>query len=238
MMNAETALAFLGQWRFYVVLAESAGLFWIFAELAILFGVRMGRSRLEQSPLPRRIALTRGERRRALVQLTLLGVAGAFILGRHYIGPLAFPSVEDGEPAAVAARFIQCIHVHQALWAVFTTGWVALECAIVWHGFLGYRMLRRRIHAASGRRAGGGGACAMGLILLLLAGVACARAASAEPLHDALRAAVAGDGAYWNALYLYLRLAGVVWIAVEWVAALVVWRAWRLLRAPRAEGGA
>ena len=32
-----------------------------------------------------------------------------------------------------------------------------------------------------------------------------------------------------NALLLYLRLAGIFWIILEWTAALVLWRAYRLL---------
>lgn len=38
------------------------------------------------------------------------------------------------------------------------------------------------------------------------------------------------DAVYENALYLYLRIAGIFWITVEWIAAIVLWRAYRLLR--------
>ena len=44
-------------------LFEVFGLFWILAELVILFGVWAGRRRWETSPLPASFALTRGERR-------------------------------------------------------------------------------------------------------------------------------------------------------------------------------
>jgi hypothetical protein len=37
------------------------------------------------------------------------------------------------------------------------------------------------------------------------------------------------DPLVWNAMYLYLRMAGVVWIAAEWIAAVVLWRTYRLL---------
>jgi hypothetical protein len=46
----------------------------------------------------------------------------------------------------------------------------------------------------------------------------------------AMQQAAQDDAVYQNALLLYLRLAGVVWIAVEWAAAWVLWRTWRLLR--------
>lgn len=41
--------------------------------------------------------------------------------------------------------------------------------------------------------------------------------------------AILDDAPYRNAMYLYLRLAGIVWIAVEWTAAILLWRASRLL---------
>lgn len=240
MMNTDTAEEFLRQWRFYLVLAESAGLFWIFAELAILFGVRMGRSRIELRPIPRRIVLSRGEHIRARVQLALFLAGAAVLLGRHYLGPLALPVVtgNGSVPGHVAAQFIHCIHVHQVLWAGFVTAWVALECAIVWHGFQGYRQLCLLLPPqAAGQGASGSGRWMGAIALVIVLGATGARAAAVDPLHDALRATAAADGVYWNALFLYLRVAGVVWIAVEWVAAMVLWRTWRLLRMPRPEAG-
>lgn len=38
------------------------------------------------------------------------------------------------------------------------------------------------------------------------------------------------DTVYQNALYLYLRMAGIVWCTVEWIAAIILWRAFRFLR--------
>lgn len=51
-----------------------------------------------------------------------------------------------------------------------------------------------------------------------------------ERILTALDAAQQADAVYANALLLYLRLAGVAWISVEWVAAVILWRAYRLLR--------
>jgi hypothetical protein len=43
--------------------------------------------------------------------------------------------------------------------------------------------------------------------------------------------------AYRNAMYLLLRISGLAWITVEWIAAIVLWRAYFLLRrAARAKG--
>ncbi len=45
------------------------------------------------------------------------------------------------------------------------------------------------------------------------------------------------DTVYQNALYLYLRIAGIVWCTVEWIAAIILWRAFRFLRnAAQAKG--
>lgn len=46
---------------------------------------------------------------------------------------------------------------------------------------------------------------------------------------DFLQAALQENQPYRNAVYLFLRIAGAVWIAVEWVAAMLLWRAYRML---------
>ncbi len=51
----------------------------------------------------------------------------------------------------------------------------------------------------------------------------------AASLLNGLLQAQAEDAPYRNAVYLYLRVAGVLWIAVEWMAALILWRGYRLL---------
>ncbi len=62
--------------------------------------------------------------------------------------------------------------------------------------------------------------------LLLLCGWAAADSATDVAV---LQSALAENQPYRNAVYLFLRLAGAVWIAVEWIAAFLLWRAWRLL---------
>lgn len=46
---------------------------------------------------------------------------------------------------------------------------------------------------------------------------------------EALRRSYEDEVLYRNAIYLYLRLAGVAWTCVEWIAALILWRAYRML---------
>ena len=78
----------------------------------------------------------------------------------------------------------------------------------------------------------------LGLMALAVAGHAAvvlaqapaAAIADADPLVSAYVDAKAGLQPLQNAVYLYLRLAGVVWITVEWVAAVVLVRTYFLVR--------
>lgn len=104
-------------------------------------------------------------------------------------------------------------YAHLALWAVFVTAWVGLEGAIVYQGYRGYRLL--------------GGLLPRGAVLLPLL-VCVAGGAQADV------AAVRGALEPWqNVMYFYLRVAGVFWIALEWVAVVILWRSYALLRAAR-----
>lgn len=100
---------------------------------------------------------------------------------------------------------------HLALWAMFVTAWVVLEATIVYQGYRGYRLLGGLLPRAS---------LLVPAFVLLGAG---AHAEMAE-IHATLEP-------WQNALYFYLRVAGVCWITLEWVAVLILWRAFALLRA-------
>ena len=65
--------------------------------------------------------------------------------------------------------------------------------------------------------------------LILLAGVAAA-VNGTDILSQAVQTADEKMALEQNALYLLLRLAGIVWIAIEWVAAILLWRGYRLLK--------
>jgi len=71
------------------------------------------------------------------------------------------------------------------------------------------------------------------MVFLLLTGLAAGTSWAAyglepEAIRGTLRAADAANAPYRNALYLYLRIAGVVWIVVEWIAAVFLWKGYRL----------
>jgi len=68
------------------------------------------------------------------------------------------------------------------------------------------------------------------LFLTLYSSQAAAQAAE-TPLLAALQHAAHQDAPYRQAVYVYLRLAGLFWIAVEWIAAVLLWRGYRLLAA-------
>lgn len=134
------------------VLIETAGLFWIFAELCILLGVLAGRDHLERRSStghfvwsPRLTAWAIGL---GLFFIVLLLAA----YGRHfYWKPVqvflqqAYESARVLEPDDAVRAFRAARFRHQGLWAVFVTIWVLLEMIIVYHGWRGYRLLRVRL---------------------------------------------------------------------------------------------
>lgn len=72
-----------------------------------------------------------------------------------------------------------------------------------------------------------------GVVLLAIAigaGAALAQA-DTESINRAYAQAHASHEPLRNALQAWLRIAGCVWIAVEWVAVLALWRTWRVLEA-------
>ncbi len=130
------------------LLIEAAGVFWIAAEVAILFCMTVAVRIFAARPLPSRISLTRSDRKRAVLWGLALGLLAASIFGRHLlIAPLpeafsaivmAGTDVQDRVEQAYNAR----THIHIALWCSFITAWVLLEIAIVVQGIRSYRSLR------------------------------------------------------------------------------------------------
>lgn len=203
------------------MLVETAGLFWIAAELAILFLVLAGCRHLETTPLAPQFNLTSRERYRLAV-----GAAAFVLLSAGVMARYAFPAPIAPEDAA--AVLSNRVHVHIAIWAAFVTTWVLLEILIVFHGWRGYRRLRRLFFPAKTARPVPAAVCAlMGGAWLLASWHA--NALDTGALNQAIRDANKASQVYWNALYLYLRLAGAVWIAVEWWAAVLLVRGYRML---------
>jgi hypothetical protein len=139
---------------FSQMLIETAGLFWIFAELCILLGVLAGRDHLERNSTTGQFVWTP----RLTTWALGFGIFFAALLlaayGRHFYwkpvhvllqqtyATVRFLEPDDAVRAFRAARFR-----HQGLWAFFVTIWVLLEVMIVYHGWRGYRLLRVRLKA-------------------------------------------------------------------------------------------
>ena len=224
-----------------VLLTEAAGLFWILAEICILFAVRVGRRLLDAEGLSLESMQVRFEKARAMVWGGLFLLFSAALFGRHlFDSPLHRQLAQlvaggDGVDLGRALNaHVSLMRAHYAVWASFVTLWVILEAGIVYNGWRGYRRLAQLLAPrppAPLRRS---------VLPFVLVGVAAigsfipfglAHASGTDP--DALRGMLgetqAANAVCRNALYLYLRLAGVVWIAVEWLAAFVLWRSFRLI---------
>ncbi len=130
------------------LLIEAAGVFWIAAEVAILFCMTVAVRIFAARPLPSRISLTRSDRKRAVLWGLALGLLAASIFGRHLlIAPLpdAFSAIVmagTDVQARVEQAYNARTHIHIALWCSFITAWVLLEIAIVVQGIRSYRSLR------------------------------------------------------------------------------------------------
>lgn len=74
-----------------------------------------------------------------------------------------------------------------------------------------------------------GALCVVAGLFLSAASLNLRQAQQPVGLYQLLQEAQLQDAPYRNAVYLYLRVAGVVWVAVEWLAAIILWRAYRLL---------
>ncbi len=130
------------------LLIEAAGLFWIAAEVAILFCMTIAVRIFAARPLPSRISLTRSERKRAAIWGLAVGVLAASVFGRHLlIAPLpdafsAIVAAGTDVQARVEQAYNARTHIHIALWCSFIFAWVLLEIAIVIQGIRSYRHLR------------------------------------------------------------------------------------------------
>jgi len=231
-----------------MLIVELSGVFWVAAELLILLFIMEARRHLARNPLPPRPVWDRTSSRRA----GLFSLLTAAALGTVLVRSLLWPPLSvylQREPLnindAAIYDFLAVLR-HLKVWAAFVTAWVLLETAIVYQGFQAYRTLCNRL--GSGRKVFSPAQPFPKSLLALLvtAGVVAVlsfsmpvfvAAPTVEPVSKAadLWSQVLSSSEnrlhpYRNAMYLYLRMAGVVWVSVEWVAALVLWRAWHLLR--------
>jgi hypothetical protein len=225
---ADQALAMAQDQRLRFLLFEGAGLFWLGAEMLILAAVAIGRRRMQQGP-PFADPFRPAEWRVLLAVCALFLLLCTVVLSRHFLLPQAADLLQAGAADEAAALYRARLLQHLALWAIFVVGWVVLEAIIVFEGWRGYRHLRRWLGQIPATTVGRGSAT-IGLVLLCLAGVLFGRPAFADPL-TALQQAGAEVQLYYNALYLLLRIAGAAWVAIEWVAAVILVRSLLLVRA-------
>lgn len=197
---------------------EAVGMFWLAAELAILFFIIAARRHILARPLPRTFAFNNAEKRRAALWACCFAALAAAVFARHVFHAAA-PVPPDPVPL-IAHR----ARVHMAVWCAFVTGWVALEIAIVYNGYRGYAALKTLLAPPAPAAKHAAGKIAM---LFFLAPLLLHSAAHAQAL---LHAAGRQNQIYYNAMYLYLRLAGLLWIAAEWAAAAILWRAHLLMK--------
>lgn len=201
------------RWRHFAV--EFAGAFWVAAEYGILCLVIMGRYHLEHCPESRTLSVP--PRLRLLLMGFLLKPALIFVA---VVLRFFFRARAQGELLSIEYAIGQET-LHLLIWSCFVTGWVVLEIAIVYQGWRVFNALQKLLLPTNFSIAP---RPLVGLLLLSTA-LLSANVAAAEltGLHAALVPAQ-------NMLYFYLRVAGVVWIAVEWVAAYLLVRSVLLLR--------
>ena len=142
------AVAILQAQHHRIIISLGLGVFWIMAEICILFMVWIGRRRLEIQPLPTRISLTRAEKLRALsgsvLLLFMLTLAAFFFCMMDNSGTAR---LHPGNTGSLSIHGFSSLYSsmeisYLALWALFTKFWVLLEIFIVMEGWRGYRRLR------------------------------------------------------------------------------------------------
>lgn len=128
-------------------LIEAAGLFWLLAEVLILFAMTVADNHLR---LGGREAFQWEQRytRRLILWLALFSLLSLCVAGRHGLWPPAY-TYEDTEVALRIGRHREQIHL--VVWAIFVAGWVALEAAIVAYGVRAYGQLRKLLTSRESR---------------------------------------------------------------------------------------
>lgn len=142
----------LGTWMILrQLLTECAGLFWIWAEVLILYAVWMAQKTIRTrdiSHMRRLRLLIAGPMRWVLVTLLLASIA---VLSRHYFHinwlrqNARDSAISRSEELLPALARVEQQHI--LLWSGFVVLWVLLECAIVWQGWRVYRTMQKQLQA-------------------------------------------------------------------------------------------
>ena len=238
-------LLFLRQQQSRQYVIEFAGVFWLAAELVLLAAVDTARRHLNKSPLTPHLVFDKHVSEKILATLTIT----VFLYAYAYVHGKNWSVIREGiaanlTPDVIAQMYHRAILSHLTVWAVFVTGWVLLEVLIVIEGILVFRRLKQilpklpfEFQPSSSKKPYF--IISFFIFILLFASlfigikVVFADDNAIESISNPfIRACAETDiflAPYRNAMYLYLRLAGVVWITVEWVAAILLWRGLRLL---------
>jgi hypothetical protein len=140
----------LGTWMILRhLLTESAGIFWLWAEILILYAVCTARRGLRSGDLSgvqHLVPLLSGRIRWILAMLLIASMA---LLARHafflqWLRTNARDAAASGQDVLLPglARLDQ---QHILLWSAFVVMWVFLECAIVWQGWRVYCVMRAQL---------------------------------------------------------------------------------------------
>ena len=133
-------------------LIEAAGIFWIGAEVVILFAVTAALRHFNETPLASGFRFTASEKSRAAWWCGGLVLLSLATFGRHlFIEPIhtALAVIESPGAGEVEALYFNRAHIHLAIWFLFNVAWVVLEAAIVFQGVRAFARLRRIIRHAN-----------------------------------------------------------------------------------------
>ncbi len=214
------------------LVVESFGLFWLWAEVLILCIVAGGRWYLESVECGRSFHWTLGRLGYMAGWGALMLLVTVGVYARHFFFPpihVLLESTPALDEDILRALFVSRMHIHLIVWAGFVTAWVLLETWIVYHGWRGVQVLHRQFAPVRGAASKNEGTTLALFFFLLFTTALFMSQASAAPVR-LFQETFRMDGVYRNALYFYLRLAGVFWILVEWIAAVLLWRVYRMLR--------
>ncbi len=130
------------------IVVETFGLFWIAAEIAILFCMGVAARVFGERPTPQHLVLTPAERRQFWLWCALLATLALLVFGRHaYLAPLPIAleriaNAGDNVVSLSRAAFLDRAELHAIVWCAFIAAWVIIEIAIVAQGVRAFGRLR------------------------------------------------------------------------------------------------
>ena len=228
------------QARFARMLAiEGAGVFWILAEVAILYFVTVGGRMLRRRPLPQRLTLVREDRVLAAILASLSATLFLLLCVRHAIQsplPTALEQASYADPTRIGeaayVAFAEYARVHIMIWCSFIVLWVLLEVAIVVQGIRAFRALSGLLYGPSPEIRP-----THCIAMLAACGMAAASGASAQfdhavevTLQTGYMKGVEDARAGFRFVEFLVRTAGMIWIVAEWIAVVYLLRGFFMLR--------